>query len=323
MDAVMEMFEAGHRMGVVVRTDYRVSDIAEFSGRWLVAHLLGYVRSYYYDDFVASSRDKILAAVPGVMAGRVSETEDGQLYTAIWFDQRTVEEIQSEIEQYRDKGRQRFHYHLFEQPDEFLRGVHPLPDRPHYQFARLPHFCVAGEESFGADFGLHDDEMDKVRLDFAPFLSRPDSFTPDVSARHVFCEEDIEAALLKNRHRCAELTTILGRRVFMQTQTLVDRLLLVKKLLEECPHYDVCFLRDEHFRKLTMQIAAWSDTAAIGWIAGGKSTACRDYTNVNALFGFCAAVWDKVPGMMKSRRAAMSKINTLLKMADKYGYVVR
>ncbi|MDR1617094.1 MAG: hypothetical protein LBR98_08815 [Syntrophomonadaceae bacterium] len=322
MEAVMGMFEAGHRMSVVVRTDYRVSDIAEFSGRWLVAHLMGYVRSFYYDDFVATSRDKILAVVPGVMAGRVSETEDGQLYAAIQFDSGTIEEIQSKIKEYQAKSKQRFHYHLFEQPDDFLRGIHPLPDRPHYQFARLPHFCVAEEEPFQAGFSLSDDEMERVRLDFAPFLSRPVFFTPDVPACHIFCENDIEDALLKNRHRCPELTAILGRRVFMRTQTLVDRLCLIKKLLEEYPHYEVCFLRDEHFRKLTMQVAAWGDKAAIGWIAGGKSTACGDYTNVNALTGFCAAIWNTIPGMMKSRRTAISKINTWLKMAEKYGYAV-
>ena len=321
--ALQKMLAAGHTISVVVRTDYRVSDIAEFSGPWLVAHLLGYVQSYYYDDFVGSSKDKMLVVVPGIMAGRVSETEDGQVYATIQFDKHTVTNIQAEIGEYQAKSRQRFHYQLFERPDTFLRGIQVLPDRPHYQFARLPHFCVAEEAAFAEGFCLTKEEIASLRLDFSPLITQPGIFQPDTPTRHIFCENDIEAVLLKDRHLCTELTAILGRRVYMKTQTFVDRLLLLKKLLGEHPHYEICFLREEHFKKFVMQIAAWGDAAAIGWIAGGKSTACRDYTNVNALTGFCASVWDKIPGMMKSRRTAINKIDTWLKMAEKYGYVIK
>jgi hypothetical protein len=72
-----------------------------------------------------------------------------------------------------------------------------------------------------------------------------------------------------------------------------------------------------------MQVAAWGDRAAIGWIDGGKSTACGDYTNVNALTGFCAYVWGMIPGVVKSRRAANHKLNTWLQMAAKYGYTAK
>lgn len=322
MDALMKMFAAGHSLAVVVRTDYRVSDIAEFSGRWLVAHLLGYIESYYYDDFISSSKDKMLAVVPRMMAGRVSETEDGQIYTAIQFDRKTVESTCAEIKRYQERSKQRFHYHLFEQPDGFLRGTQPLPDRVHYQFARLPHLCVAEEDMFAEGFSLSEAEMETIRHDFPPFLSHPGFFAPETLVCHIFCENDIEETLLKNRHGCPELTAILGRRVFMTTQTLVDRLILLKKLLEEYPHYEVCFLRDEYFEKLTMQIGAWGDAAAIGWIAGGKSTACRDYTNVNALTGFCGHIWDQIPKIVKTHRTAIRKLNTWLKMAAKYEYAV-
>ncbi len=76
------------------------------------------------------------------------------------------------------------------------------------------------------------------------------------------------------------------------------------------------------FQRIRMQIAAWGDVAAIGWIAGGKSTACKDYTNVNALTGFCESVWERIPNMLKARRAAVRKLNTWLKKAEKYGYKI-
>jgi hypothetical protein len=81
-------------------------------------------------------------------------------------------------------------------------------------------------------------------------------------------------------------------------------------------------MRDDVFRKLTMQIACWCDRAAIGWIPGGKSTACKDYTNVNALTGFCGSIWEQIPGLMRSRKAALNKLATWIKKAKKYGYDV-
>ena len=70
----------------------------------------------------------------------------------------------------------------------------------------------------------------------------------------------------------------------------VDRLVLLKELIKAYPLYEVCFLPESAFEKITMQLACWGDRATIGWIAGGKSTACKDYTNVNALIGFCGFV---------------------------------
>lgn len=320
MDTIMEIFAAGHRMSVVARTDYRVSDIAGFSGPWLVAHLLGYIQSYYYDDFVRSSKEKMLAVVPGRMAIRVSEAGDRQIHTSLHFDARTVDDTHAAIKGYQAKSKQRFHYRLFEQPDGFLRETHPMADRAHYQLARLPHFGVAEENIFRESFSLTEAEMEAVRLDFSPFLTYPGFFEEDTPARHIFCESDIEAALLKSRHLSQELSAILGRRVFMTTQALANRLLIIKKMLAKHKNYEVCFLREEHFNKLTMQIACWGDKAAIGWIAGGKSTACRDYINVNALTGFCEEIWGDIPSVMKSSSIALRKLNAWLKLLEKCGY---
>ena len=320
--ALMALFEAGHRMSVVIRTDYRISDIAAFSGPWLVAHLLGYIQSYYYDDFVNGSKEKMLAVVPGIMAGRVSETESGKIYTAIRFDEKTVEATYTDIKALHAKSKQRFHYRLFEQPDGFLRSALPLADKAHYQFALLPHFCTAEKETLKSGFQLSAEEMSLFTREFSPLLTSPGFFEPGAIVRHLFCEDAIEDALLKSRHVSQELSAITGRRVVMTTQALVDRLVLLKKTLTEHKNYELCFLPEDAFQKLTMQIACWGDRAAIGWIAGGKSTACRDYTNVNALTGFCESVWETIPGIARQRRMALHKLNTWLKKAAKYGYEV-
>ena len=105
----------------------------------------------------------------------------------------------------------------------------------------------------------------------------------------------------------------------MTTQALTDSLVTIKKLMAENKNYEVCFLPDSAFQKFKLQTLCWSDRAAIGWIAGGLSTACKDYTNVNALVGFCESVWNMVPNVAKRRQLAQRKLNTWLKKAAKYG----
>ncbi|RDB62066.1 hypothetical protein C1878_09705 [Gordonibacter sp. 28C] len=325
MDRMMEMFAAGHTLSVVLRTDYKMTDVSAFSGRWLVAHLLGYVKSYYFDEFHKSYDDKMMAVVEGRMAMKVADSKQGDdsgIYTAIYFDGPTVAEVWGECSDYRKRSKQRFRYHLFEQPDGYLRGVVPLPDRAHYRFARLPHFGLAGMDRAQEDFGLSAEERERLLEDFGPLFVPVAFFEAQAPVRHLYCENDIEDALLKSRHVCPELSTICGRRVIMATQALVDQLVLMKRALEEHKNLEVCFLPDNQFKRLTLQIVCWGDVVAIGWIDRGKSTACKDYTNTNALTGFCESVWDRIPGMLKGRSLAIRKINTWLKKAKKYGYAV-
>ena len=322
MDGLVEMFAAGHKLSVVIRTDYKPSDIIEICGRWLVAHLMGYINSYYYDDFNNDSKDRMLAVIPGIIAGRASVAGNGEVFASIQFDQETVDEVHKIAQQYKAKSKQRFSYDFFENPDGFLHNIQPLTDKAHYRIVRLPHLGVASIETIQYDFSLNDDEIDILQTEFYPLILEPSFYNEETPVRHVFCENDIEDALLKSRHFCPELTSILDKRVMMKTQDMVNRLICMKNLLQKHKNYEICFLSDSIFKKLTMQIACWGDKAIIGWIAGGASTACKDYLNTNALTGFCELMWNKIPTVAKSRATAMRKINTWLKKAAKYGYTV-
>ena len=322
MRALVDMFAAGNRLKVVLRTDYRLTDIFEISGPWLGGHLKGFIESYYYDDYNNSSKIKILAIVPGVMAGRVIESETGEIFTSIFFDTDTIDEIHELALEYMEKGEQRFQYNYFETPDGFLRGIYPFPEKIHYRVARLPHLGVANTNVIQSDFSLNDEEMKLLNTEFASLIFSPDYFNPNTPVRHIFCENDIEDALLKSRHTCPELSSMLDRRIMMKTQNMIDRLIEIKKLLQKHKNYEVSFLSDQIFQKVAMQIACWGDRVAIGWVPGGTSSACKDFMNVNALTGFCNILWEKIPTIAKSRATALRKINTWLKKASKYGYDV-
>ena len=322
LNALVEMFAAGNTLTTVLRTDFRLTDIFEFSGPWLVAHLKGSIHSYYYDDYNNFSKVKMLAVVPGVMAAKVSEADNGEIYTSIQFDKNTVNEIYELALSYKERSEQRFHYNLFEHSDSYLRGIYPFPEKLHYRIVRFPHLGIASVDILKSDFSLSDEEIDTLENDYPALILGPDYYHPETSVRHLFCENDIEEALLKNRHTCSELSSIFDRRIMMKTQDLINRLILMKKLLEKHKNYEVSFLPDEIFQKITMQIACWGDRVAIGWIPGGTSTACKDYMNVHALTGFCNMAWERIPGIAKSRATAFRKINTWLKKAAKYGYEV-
>jgi Disulfide bond chaperones of the HSP33 family len=322
MDSLAEMFAAGHTLGVVLRTDFRISDVVEISGRWLVAHLMGYVHSYYYDDFIASSKDKMIAAVPNKIAGKTSETDTGEIFTAIQFDRDSVDEIYELAIAYKEKSKQRFHYSFFENPDGFLHDVAPSKSNDHYRIASLPHFGIKAIDTIQTDFSLTDEETEYFLTEFYIMTVGPDYYSSDTSVRYIFCENDIEDALLKSRHSCPELSVIFNRRIMMKTQNMIDGLIQMKKLLLSNKNYEVCFLSADIFKKLTLQLACWGDRAVIGWIPHVKSTACADYLNVNALTGFCGMVWNKIPAVIRSRATAMRKLNIWLKKAAKYGYNV-
>lgn len=315
------LFAAGHHLSVILRTDYKMTDVSAFSGHWLVFHLMGHIKSYYFDEFHKTYNDKLLTALPGRLALCVMNGEDG-LRTSIHFTAPAVDEIWDKCRRYKSGAKQRFHYGLFERPDGFLQGILPAEDRPSYLLARLPHFCVADKATFQENFKLSDSEMALIALEFPTLLTKPAMFSSDTRVCHFFCENDIEEALLKSRHVSRELSTIVSRRVVMPTQKLVEQLDLLKRLLMKQTQYELCFLPDEMFQEITLQIAVWSDRAAIGWIAGGRSTACKDYTNVNALAGFCGMIWDGIPNPLKQRRTALRKLDTWLKKAGKYGYQV-
>ena len=319
MDMLMKMFAAGHTMSVVLRTDYKMTDVSLFSGRWLVAHLLGYIKSYYFDDFKQSYSDKMLSVAQDVFVYHVYDDDDGKILTTVKFDSESMDAAYRECRGYMSKSKQRFHYSLFESPDGFLHGAHPQSDRPCYQFARLPYFGIANDAEFRGVFQLDDGETELLRKEFTPLLWDVTRFSGDIPVRYVFCENDIEETLLKARSVSQELSAITGRRVNMTTKKLAEQLVRLKTLLEEYKNFEVCFLPDEVFEKLTMQIIVYADRAAVGWVAGGKSTACRDYTNVNALFGFCDAVWDKIPAPVRTRRAARKKLDMWLEKAKRYG----
>ena len=68
MKILMHTLGSGHTVNVVLRTDFKMSDVTTFVGPWFAAHLMGYIKSWYYDDFRQVETDGTILFVKGVMA---------------------------------------------------------------------------------------------------------------------------------------------------------------------------------------------------------------------------------------------------------------
>lgn len=310
--------ERGHRFNAILRTDFKMSEVSAFAGPWLVAHLAGFVRSWYYDDLRLIETDRMFAAVPGKFAFRI--TGNDYRCEAI-LDAAEIERIHKECGRYLKQSQVRFHYELFEKPEGYLSDL-KVREGDYYLFQRLPHFAIGGE-GFLTRMGLSQKECDYVLEQFQCLYTSPDLLGPDTHVCHMLCTDSLDEALDKPKHLCYTLQDMLGRRVYMNTQTLVDQLCEVRRLMKARKNYSICFLSADVFEKMIMELCVCGWAAAVGWIQSRCSTATTSHTTTATLHGFSQVVWGQIPKIAKSRPAASRSLNKLLNRAQKMGYTVR
>lgn len=316
LNNLTNMLKKGNKLNVVLRTDFKMSEVASFAGPWLVAHLTGYIKSWYYDDFRKIETDKILVWVDGKFGIRISGDEyNCQIVT----DPDLVAEIGEKCKEYKANSVQRFLYNYFEEPDGYLKGVIPRLDGDTYLYQRMPNVCIGGTDYLD-EIGVTKEEQALLTEQFPPLMFEPGDFEKDVY--YMLCIDDLEDALDKPRYLHFGMEKILGRRIYVDTQILVNQLVRLKKLNKIHKNFHICFMKNDVFEQLVMEIGVWEWKCAMGWIKGVQSTATNDNFNTLTLHGFCATVWGKIPGLFKSRAAANRTLSKLLGRAKKFGYDV-
>lgn len=317
-----DMFNKGHTMISAIRSDGDVSNFAYSYNNRLVHLLKGYVRNLYFDDFGVNISELFLVVAGDNLALELIEEIAGNTQSTIakiYTDAHHVENIRQRINKYISKSTTREYFDFFKMPNNYLKYVHISPDSPCYIFTRLPHFGILEANDFANSFTLSRHETEFVNEEITPLLLNPDFFWEYATIRHVFSESAIENALLKKRHQSLELSNLLNRRVWMSTQSLVGQLTRIHDLLKNHKNYEVCFLNDERFEDLKVQIAVWGYGASITWTDEEHSSASRGYVNQRIIQGFCHTAWDNIPEKMKNRAIAMHKIEQWLEKARRYG----
>jgi hypothetical protein len=312
------MFDAGFRLKAILRTDFRISDVALYSGKWMVSHLKGYIKSLYYDEFRKVDADKIIIMAEDAAAIRIfGDDYNYEFYSGAG----EVCKVRRICDHYTTKSRPRFRYDFFRSPGNYLQGLPNGHGAHSWLFQHLPHFPIGGGKIY-EKLGLSQSEAEYIRKQFPIVRACPEQHGPDFQIRHALCMDSIEEALDKPKHLCFELSDMLGRRVYMDTQFLVDQLCAIKRLKKQFRNYSVCFLDASVFGKIAMEIAVHGKNAAICWLRGQMSTATHDYITVSALNGFCADVWGKIPAASRSEAAAKRCLAKLLHRAEKFGDTV-
>lgn len=315
---LFKVLEHGKRLQVVLRTNYRPSDVAAACGPWLWAHLMGYIQSYYYDDFRLLEHEKILIGLRGRLMIQVRAASNGPR-AVIHSDPQMIAHIENLFDCCMKQSQQRFHYDFFTHPRGFLYGASYCNQKNMYMIEDLPDLGT-GWETISRLVELKPHEKTLLERQFWPLFLSPWDFGAAAGVYHILCTESIDEALDGVRHLCRPLSAICKRRVYLTAQMLVTQLTETRKALELRPGYHVCFIPREDFCRLGMEIGVWGNEIAIAWTPTGQSTACRDYPNVAALHGFCATLWEKIPRTYLTRQSAKRRLDRWLERAGKLGF---
>lgn len=316
-EKLQALFKREKRLQAVLRTNCRPSDVALACGPWLRAHLMGHIQSRCYDDFRLLECGEILFGLRSRLMVRV-RIKNGVPQAAIHRSPEAVAEDEAYFDGRARCARPRFADRFFPSRMNLLCGMAPDGDGPVYLLARLPDLG-GGFEALSRNLRLRPEEAALFQQQFRPLAFGPEDGGVRAQTRHIFCEDNIDEALDGKRHLCRPFSEICGRRLYLNTQGLAERLDEMRRALEQRPGYQVCFMPQEWFDQLGMELMVWGSAAAAVWVPGHQSAACRDYLGAAALHGFCAMMWDRIPSARRNRQTAMKRLERWLERVRRFG----
>lgn len=194
-------FKKGHTLDVVLGTNYEASDLSLCAGPWMEAYLLGYINLYCFDNPINPGEVKALMAIKNLMAIKVTLEEkkaQEKICSTLSFDNPSLDAIWQECESFRNQATPNIYANVFKKSPDFIKKIQPQPDKRHFQLARLPYFCVDSKINLQKDFSLNEEESHQVYREFPQFFINPNFYHEKTPIHHIFCEDDIEEALVKN-----------------------------------------------------------------------------------------------------------------------------
>lgn len=320
LEKLRSILKRGKCLQMVLRTNYRASDVALVCGPWLYEHLTGRIQSFYYDDFRLLAHGRILFGLRGSLMVQIC-VEDGTKKAVIHQTPEAVSKDEEYFDCCLEHAQQRFCYDFFHHPMDFLRGTAPSRDTTVYLLERFPDIGI-NFEGLSQCLCLSLDETALLREQFWPLTFTPQEQSRHARTFHIFCGDMIDEALDGVRHLCRPFSEICGRRLYLSAKELATQLYEIRWTLEHRPSYQVCFMPREWFEQLGMELVVWGSDAAVAWVARQQSAACHHYPNVAALHGFCAAMWDRIPPAQRNRKTALKQLDRWLARARRLGMIL-
>lgn len=315
MQKVNEVAQRGTRIFLINQDVPAVIGSPWLSTYWLVAHLRGFLRTFYYKGKVPA--EVFVACIPNYWGGVATldaTAEDGLLIT-LSTDPRFVMSYNEHVNKYLSQSRQGVQY-------DFLKNPAGL-DKPAkcWQPGPLPVVPTQEKEKLNGGF----DAINRIPLfgcltkqhwqlickghnapPIPDYLFRSTESYPTAPHRIILCREDVFAGLTQTKITNEALSNLLGQPIII-TQAIFRNLL--EDLLMEMRHnkqFQVALVPQSAFQKLEIEFTHWNSSAAVGWLQdmSGSMLACDPAYCVS----FATAmdyIWEQLrPGWKRYRQVS-------------------
>ena len=305
---------------LILCSSYLPEGFAPLWGAWMRGHLAGQFNGYCSGAPLAKQGTWLVGVVRGHGTICVTGGESGRGVSAgVCEDKEATEACYQRIEGCADSHTKLTHEDFLQVPGGYFRGYHGYEQEPCYLMTRIPQFGFLAPEEYASFYRIEEGRAAALWEECGP-LMQPVAWAPgNVAVRHIFCLNAIDDALLEARRTVPSLSALLGQRVFMTAQNLVDALKLIRELLVSHKNYEVSFLPDEVFGDLSLHIVSWGKACAVSWIAGKGASAAKSPQVAQTAHIYCQRMWERVPTSLRTRAAALRQIDQWLKKAKLYG----
>jgi hypothetical protein len=306
-----ELFDAGHTGTQIVSATNTNRYMDRHFRNMLPYYISGKCRRYYCTTADKDMQDRIIGVIPGKCAVSISMEGEGDAqttYSEMYYEAADVERLAKQIQAMLETAEPMMRTDAVRNPDGFLQDAQLCLDKPCYLFVRMPFWRIRSLERFTEMFMLTPEELARLQSEFGALTSSPALGSVGCPVRCVFCEDDIEDALLKRRTLMRELSDVVGRRVWITGAYVMDQLSSICEGLKNQKLYEVCIMPATYFDKLRSQMMVFGDETAIFWTGDGPSAACKVSTDVQVAAEYCEELWNAIPEYMRDRHSVRNKL---------------
>lgn len=302
LSKLRKVFDRGVRMQVISRKEDTRSEITAFAGPWMVAHLMGHIRTSYYEGALPAGIC-YAGLIPGYWSATAEddpEVEDS-LYTEMHTDVKALRQVEGMLAVCLSKRLPAAQYDFFANPAGSekaprLWAYGPLPGRAgmappsgcFHTISRVPAFGMITQKEFAALAGPGQAQQ------YPAFLFRDTEGYAEGPHRIILCREDVRDGLRKQRRMHEALSALMHRRVFVSSAMLRAQ---IKRLLDAMSRQDfeVALVPRVAYEKIQMEAVSWKDSVSVGWLQGMEDSMFTDDPYTSACwYGAAEYTWERL-----------------------------
>ncbi|MDR1821911.1 MAG: hypothetical protein LBQ91_05695 [Oscillospiraceae bacterium] len=310
-----ELSDAGHVITQLVANGKASSYQKRYFTKLLPYYISGHCRRFYGKADGMTGENRLIGVIRGKCAVELyAESAAGGHTTRseLFYDEAEISRRYEQLQELLSTAEPMLHMDIARNPASFLGDAELRLDKPCYLFVRMPFWRIRSLERFAEVFMLKPEEIELLRSRFGVLVQNTAIVNATYPVRLIFCEDDIEDALLKRRTLMRELSDVVGRRVWTTGAYLLDQLTAMYDALKNQRMYEVCILPAAYFETLRTRMIVFGDETAFFWTDDGSSAACKVREDVAVISAYCEEIWNAIPEYMRDRQSVRSKLERWL-----------